>query len=219
MQKQQRVDPASLELPITLQDVRIPQQHRSKRRADTIVKVTRDLIAKHGVLGLKMSEIAEKACIPIGSVYQYFPTKSGLISYLFARNLEKYHDLARRRLGEVTSVAECVTAFRRVTVEVYQDNRRDNLMREIWSGVQADRTIRQLHLADNVFFSQLAFDTIRRVGSELAPEQLFRRCQIVNEMWDGTIRLAITLDRRVGARLVEESIKLGLVDLGLVLRS
>jgi AcrR family transcriptional regulator len=219
MRKPQRATLTSQEQPKSLQDVRVPQQHRSKRRANTIVKVSHDLIAKHGVLGLKMSEIAAKARIPIGSVYQYFPTKSALIAHLFARNLDTYHDLARRRLTAVTNAAECATAIRDVIVEVYLDNRRDTMMREIWSGVQADRTIRQLHLADNAFFSQLAFDTIWRVGSELPQEQLFIRCQIVNEMWDGTIRLAITLEKRVGAALVEESINLGLADLQVVPRA
>jgi AcrR family transcriptional regulator len=200
------------------QDIRVPQQRRSKLRADVIVKVSHALIAKHGILGLKMSEIAEKARIPIGSVYQYFPTKSGLISHLFGRNLETYHDLARRCFGRATDVAECAAAIRHVTRQVYRDNRRDELMREIWSGVQADRTIRQLHVADNEFFSQILFDTIWRVGSKIPRQRLFRRCQIVNEMWDGTIRLAITLEQRAAAKLVDEGIELGLIDLGVVER-
>lgn len=206
-------------MPLPTRDVRVPQQRRSKLRAEAIVKVGRALIAKHGILGLKMTEIAEQARIPIGSVYQYFPTKSGLISYLFARNLDTYHALARRAFAKVTGIQGCAEAFRRVARQVYRDNRRDSLMREIWSGVQADRTIRQLHLADNEFFSRVFFDTIWRVGSPFPKEQLIRRCQIVNEMWDGTIRLAITLEARVGAKLVEESLELGLADLGLVQRA
>lgn len=205
--------------PPTLQEVRVPQQRRSKLRADAIVKVSSALIAKHGILGLKMSEIAAKARIPIGSVYQYFPTKSGLISHLFARHLETYHDLARKAFAQAGGIAQCAAAVRDVSRQVYRDNRRDSLMREIWSGVQADRTIRKLHLADNEFFSQLLFDTIMRVGPAFSRRQLFRRCQIVNEMWDGTIRLAITLERRAGATLVDESIELGLADLGLVERA
>ena len=119
----------------------------------------------------------------------------------------------------MAGAAECAEAFRKVIVEVYLDNRRDSLMREIWSGVQADRTIRQLHLADNEFFSQILFDTIWRVGSKIPRQRLFRRCQIVNEMWDGTIRLAITLEQRAAAKLVDEGIELGLVGLGVVERS
>jgi AcrR family transcriptional regulator len=219
MPKQQRVGPARPESPASSTDIRVPQQDRSRQRAEIIVKVSRDLITKHGVLGLKMTEIAVRARVPIGSVYQYFPTKSALIAHLFARTLGTYHVLGAKCLGAVTSAAECAAAIRHVVVDVYKDNRRDALMREIWSGVQADRTIRQLHLADNAFFSQLFFDALRRVGSTIPREQLFRRCQIINEMWDGTIRLAITLDKRVGDALVDESIQIGLADLGLTPRS
>jgi AcrR family transcriptional regulator len=215
MPKQTPRDPA-LAAPPSKTAVRVPQQRRSKLRADAIINVSHALIAKHGILGLKMSEIAEHARIPIGSVYQYFPTKSGLISHLFARNLDTYHDLASKEFAKVTSVAQCAEVFRQVGRQVYRDNRRDSLMREIWSGVQADRTIRRLHLADNAFFSQLFFDTIWRVGSRFPKQQLFRRCQIVNEMWDGTIRLAITLETSAGAKLIDESLEIGLADLGLI---
>ena len=77
--------------------MRVPQQERSKLRADTIVAVSRALIARHGILGLKMSAIAARAQVPIGSVYQYFPTKSALISHLFGHTLDTYHALASRR--------------------------------------------------------------------------------------------------------------------------
>lgn len=165
-----------------------------------------------------MSEIAAKARIPIGSVYQYFPTKSALIAHLFARNLETYHNLASDYLGAASNVVECAAAIRTMLLEVYRDNRRDTLMREIWSGVQADRTIRQLHLADNAASSEVFFNAVRRVGSKIPDEPLLQRCQIVNEMWDGTIRLALTLDEPAGDALVEESINLGLADIGLVPR-
>ncbi len=196
--------------------IRVPQQERSKLRADTIVAVSRALIARHGILELKMSEIAARARVPIGSVYQYFPTKSALISHLFARNLDTYHALAGRTLARVEDAAGCVRALRRVCRQIYLDNRHDILMREIWIGVQADRTIRQLHLADNEFFSRLFFETLLRIGSRFPRQLLLRRCQIVNEMWDGTIRLAITLKKTDGARLVGDSIELGLANLGLI---
>lgn len=204
---------------IAVNDALVPRQERSKRRADAIVKVARALIAKHGVLGLKMSEIAANARLPIGSIYQYFPTRSALIAHLFARNLETYHELGRKCLGEVTSATDCVAAIRRLLLEVYRDNKRDILMREIWSGVRADRAIRQLHLADSEFFAQLFFSAIKRVGSDQPDEKLYQRCRIVNEMWDGTIRLAITMDKRDGEALLEESLLLGLSDLGLLSRS
>jgi AcrR family transcriptional regulator len=195
--------------------VRVPQQQRSKRRVESILKASHALIAEHGILGLKMNDVAKAARIPIGSVYQYFPTKSALIAHLFSRHLDFYHELGARYLAEVRRPEQSATKLRRLVVLVYLDNRRNTLMREVWAGVQADRTIREIHLRDNEFFSDLLYKFVRRASSAIPDTLLRRRCQVVNEMWDGTIRLAITLDDKEGDALVQESIKLGLSNLGL----
>jgi AcrR family transcriptional regulator len=196
--------------------IRVPQQARSRRRVKAIVRASNALIRKHGVMGLKMSEVATVARVPIGSVYQYFPTKSALISHLFALNLDVYHRLGQRYLMNVRSALQCATALRRLLREVYADNRKNVLMREIWAGAQADRTIRELHLWDNVVFCTLFAEALKRVGSVTPEQLLWRRVRIVNEMWDGTVRLAITLGELEGRALIEESLELGIRNLDLL---
>ncbi|MFL6603412.1 MAG: TetR/AcrR family transcriptional regulator [Steroidobacteraceae bacterium] len=195
--------------------IRIPQQQRSKRRVLAILKASTALIARHGILGLKMNDVARSAGIPIGSVYQYFPTKSALIAHLFSQHLDVYHRLGERYLSEARTPEQSAAKLRRLVVVVYLDNRRNTLMREVWAGVQADRTIREIHLRDNAFFSDLLYKFVRAARSTVPEAQLRRRCQVVNEMWDGTIRLAITLDQKQGDALLQESIRLGLSNLGL----
>ena len=195
--------------------IRIPQQQRSKRRVLAILKASHALIAKHGILGLKMNDVAKSAGIPVGSVYQYFPTKSALIAHLFSQHLDFYHKLGERYLSEVRTPEQSAAKLRRLLVVVYLDNRRNTLMREVWAGVQADRAIREIHLRDNAFFSDLLYKFVCRARSTAPQRQLRRRCQVVNEMWDGTIRLAITLDEKEGDALLQESIGLGLSNLGL----
>ena len=62
---------------------RTPQQARSVHRVKTILDVARELIGKDGASGLKMTEIAKLAGIPIGSLYQYFPEKAAIIKALY----------------------------------------------------------------------------------------------------------------------------------------
>ena len=196
-------------------EARIPQQARSKRRFEKILRAARTLIAKHGVLRLKMHDIAGLANVPIGSVYQYFPTRSALIAYLFAVSLESYHEIGRRHLGHVRTLRSCAAAMRRVVLEVYRENRADVLMQEIWRGIQADPTIRTLHLWDNEVFTQYFFDAARRSGAPLRERVLFNRCRLINEMWDGAIRLSITLEPKLADELLAESIAMGLRELAL----
>jgi AcrR family transcriptional regulator len=196
-------------------DARIPQQVRSKQRFEKIVRAARALIAAHGVLRLRMHDVAAGARVPIGSVYQYFPTRSALIAFLFAVSLESYHELARQHLRTARNPRSCATALRRIVFEVYKANRADVLMQEIWSGVQADPRIRALHLWDNEVFTEYFYQAARRGGSPVPGRLLFNRCRLINELWDGTIRLSITLDPRVAQELIGESVAIGLRELGL----
>jgi len=196
-------------------DARVPQQSRSRKRRENILSAANALIAQHGILGLRMNDVAKLAQVPIGSVYQYFPTKSVLVACLFSRQLDFYHGLGRRYLREVRRRQDVASKLRRLVTEVYEDNRSNVLMQEVWAGVQADRTIRKFHLQDNEFFVDLFVGVLRRARSAIPESLLRRRCQVVNEMWDGTIRLAITLERKEGDALVKESIDLGLANLGL----
>jgi AcrR family transcriptional regulator len=199
-------------------DARIPQQARSKQRFEKILKASRTLIARDGVLGLKMHDIASLAHVPIGSVYQYFPTRSALIAFLFAVSLESYHELGRRHLGSVRTPRTCAAALRRIVHAVYKANRADVLMQEIWGGVQADPNIRALHLWDNEVFTEYFYQAARRSGAPLPDRLLFNRCRLINEMWDGAIRLSITLEPKLAHELIVESIAIGLRELGLSTR-
>jgi len=52
-------------------DARVPQQSRSRKRRENILSAANALIAQHGILGLRMNDVAKLAQVPIGSVYQY----------------------------------------------------------------------------------------------------------------------------------------------------
>ena len=56
-----------------------PVQTRSKARVDAILNTAKDIISEIGSDGLKMSALAERAHVPIGTIYQFFPNKSAVI--------------------------------------------------------------------------------------------------------------------------------------------
>lgn len=69
---------------------RKPSQERSRDRVERILDATAALLGDTPVDKITTGAIAEKAGVPIGSVYQYFPNKLSVLA-----------ELARRVMGEV----------------------------------------------------------------------------------------------------------------------
>ena len=70
-----------------------PTQSRAKERVDRILDAVDAAIAEHGVAGVAMNDIASRAGVPIGSVYQYFTNKEEMLKSLCDRH---YHALTLR---------------------------------------------------------------------------------------------------------------------------
>ncbi|MEO1657944.1 MAG: TetR/AcrR family transcriptional regulator [Pseudomonadota bacterium] len=65
-----------------------PAQARGRARVDMILGAAADLAAEQGHLDFKMTTVAERAKVPIGSLYQFFPSRTALVARLFAREME-----------------------------------------------------------------------------------------------------------------------------------
>jgi Bacterial regulatory proteins, tetR family len=52
-----------------------PSQERSRERVAAVLSAARELIAEGGLASLKTGLLAERAGVPIGTIYQFFPDK------------------------------------------------------------------------------------------------------------------------------------------------
>lgn len=75
---------------------RRPVQRRSLERFGRILDACAELLDEVGYTGLTTKEVARRAAVPIGTLYQFFPGIEGLLGALAERNLEHYAD----RLGQ-----------------------------------------------------------------------------------------------------------------------
>ena len=97
-----------------------PQQGRSVQRVEEILAAARRLIGVHGLQGLKMTEIAAEARVPIGSVYQYFPERAAIIKALFDRITEMVQEKVVTTFRAVGSLEEALACICSIT-EWYYD--------------------------------------------------------------------------------------------------
>ncbi|GGV19122.1 TetR family transcriptional regulator [Kitasatospora herbaricolor] len=77
---------------------RRPVQQRSQERYERLVDACAALLDEAGAGALTTKAVAQRAGVPIGTLYQFFAGKESLLGALATRNLERYLDRLARRL-------------------------------------------------------------------------------------------------------------------------
>jgi AcrR family transcriptional regulator len=91
---------------------RVPVQGRSVARVARMLDACAELLNEVGYDALTTTQLAERAGVAIGSVYQFFPDKRAVVQALTVRNLEGYLGQVEARLsgGEFAHWWEAVGA-------------------------------------------------------------------------------------------------------------
>src|ERR1700754_4785079 len=79
---------------------RRPAQRRSLERVERMLDECARLLDELGYEALTTKEVARRAEVPIGTFYQFFPDKQGLVRALAMRNLEAFLDRITTRLTD-----------------------------------------------------------------------------------------------------------------------
>ncbi|CAL9405246.1 MULTISPECIES: TetR/AcrR family transcriptional regulator [Streptomyces] len=82
---------------------RAPVQRRSAERLTRILDACADLLDEVGYDALSTRAVAQRADVPIGSVYRFFGNKRQMADALAQRNLERYAERVTERLTETDS--------------------------------------------------------------------------------------------------------------------
>ncbi|MGO4338473.1 TetR family transcriptional regulator [Labrys sp. KB_33_2] len=181
---------------------RAPVQQRSRERMDRILAVATAMIGARGSDQLKMGEVAEQAGISIGSLYQYFPDKSAIIRSLAERCSAESRRCIEDALTQVQSVAELETAYGSL-IDIYYDiYRAEPVMRDIWSGTQADKQLAALELAESRICGGMLADAMARAHGAPDGASYAATAFLIWQLGEATMRLAVSVDEEEGAALV-----------------
>ncbi|MGH6937465.1 TetR/AcrR family transcriptional regulator [Hypericibacter sp.] len=169
---------------------------------ERILAAATELIAAQGSDAMRMGELAEKAGISIGSLYQYFPDKGAIIRRLAERYNTQGRACIEAGLADVRDIASFRTAFGGLIDTYYAIFLAEPVMRDIWSGTQADKGLRDIELADSRANGAVLAATLARLDPGADREQLDSKAFLVMQLGEATMRLAISVERAEGDRLV-----------------
>jgi AcrR family transcriptional regulator len=182
---------------------RAPIQQRSRERLEKILAVAGELIAARVGAQLKMSEVAERAGISIGSLYQYFPDKGAILRTLADRyNLESRRCIEEGLAG-VTDLASLEAAYGDLFDQYYAIVLAEPVMRDIWSGMQADRELLALEMAESRVAGGMLAAAMKRVHPQVDAQRIDTVAFLIWRLGEATVRMAIDCDRAEGDALVE----------------
>ncbi|MBP1843180.1 AcrR family transcriptional regulator [Rhizobium petrolearium] len=192
---------------------RQPQQKRSRERVERILAAAKELIARGGSDTMKMGELAERAGVPIGSLYQFFPDKSSVVRTLAERYNEEGRACIREAIEPVGDAAALSEAFKGLIDTYYGLFLAEPVMRDIWSGTQTDKTLQDVDLTDAKENGAIVAAALRHIHPDADPEGLLNRAMLVMYLGTSTMRLAISVGRKQGDAMVETYKRLALREL------
>jgi len=185
-------------------EIRKPSQQRSRARVDAILGASKELIVEKGSAGLKIQEIATRAGVSAGSMYQYFPNKAAIIHALAEHYIEYVHNLIRAGVETPPSnLEECVELLNLLLDQFYILYREDPVLREIWVSTAADKSMQDMDIEDSRRNAAIILPQIR----DLFPQQHWPRLAhflfLAMHMCGSIVRLALSVDKKEGDELIK----------------
>lgn len=181
---------------------RTPSQRRSRERVERILSAAASLIVAEGSDAMRMSDVAETAGVSIGSLYQYFPDKSAIIRTLAERYNAQGLACIEAALADVRDMAGLREAFAGLVDTYYAIFLAEPVMRDIWSGTQADKGLRDHDLASSRANGAVLAKVLARLRPDANRAALAAIAFLTMHLGEATMRLAISVDRAEGDALV-----------------
>jgi AcrR family transcriptional regulator len=199
--KKRAVDsPGGNEVPAARRE---PTQQRSRERVERMLMAASALIEEKGSDAMRMGEIAERAGVPIGSLYQFFPDKAAIIRTLAERYNAAGRDCIEKELAYVGDKSELRAAFGRLIDVYYGLFLSEPVMRDVWSGMQADKALREVELAESRLNGALLAEAMARTRPDADRAGLENSAFLIMSLGESTMRLAVSVGRDEGDALVE----------------
>lgn len=182
---------------------RAPSQKRSRERVERMLAAASDVIAEQGSDAMRMGEVAERAGVSIGSLYQYFPDKGSIIRTLADRYNTLGRDCIEAELADVSDAEGFRAAFGGLIDTYYELFLAEPVMRDIWSGTQADKQLRDIDIVYGRVNGEILARALKRVRPDVDRAEADRTAFLVMSLGEAAMRLAISVGREEGDGLVE----------------
>lgn len=192
---------------------REPVQKRSRERYERMLASATEIIAEMGSHAMRMSDVAARAEVAIGSLYQYFPDKAAIIRVLAERSHAECRRCIVERLADVKNVEEFRDGFREIFEQYLEMFRAEPVMRDIWSALQAEKSLAAVELAESRMSGRVVADILARLRPDADRRDLEESAFLVMYLGETAIRLASSQGDEEGRRTTQAYSRMALREL------
>lgn len=181
-----------------------PQQERSIQRLDAIMEAAVELIAQNGVANLKMTDLAARAGVPIGSLYQFFPERAAVVRALHDRHTERVESGAQRVFSKATSLAEAEALLGKAVDDFYVTFRNDPIYLPVWLAAISDPDLQRLNTDHQTRLTSVLSALFRPLLPEDSAIDLDLRVMMFVYLTGAAVRRAMIEDEETARRILDE---------------
>lgn len=181
-----------------------PQQERSIQRLDAIMEAAVHLIAENGVGNLKMTDLAARAGVPIGSLYQFFPERAAVVRALHDRHTERVESGAQRVFSKVTSLSEVEALLGMAVDSFYATFRNDPVYLPVWLAAISDPDLQRLNTDHQTRLTSVLCAIFRPLLPKDTTIDLEVRVMLFVYLTGATVRRAMIEDEATARRILDE---------------
>ncbi|MCM2472922.1 TetR/AcrR family transcriptional regulator [Rhizobium sp. CG5] len=181
-----------------------PQQERSIQRLDTMLQAAAELLVEQGIINFKMTDLAARAKVPIGSLYQFFPEKAAVVRALFDRRTSRSKARVKEMFSDIASLEEVMEAILSSLDWYYEQYRQDPMWTALWAAGMMDRDLMEMHRDHNVEISRIFCEAVNALLPADVARRMEARSILFTHLSGSTLRLAVTQDDDMARRILDE---------------
>jgi AcrR family transcriptional regulator len=187
-----------------LEPRRIPTQERSRQRVDGILDAVAELLVERGFDAVTTDLIAEKAGIPVGSIYQFFPNKFAIFYALTVRYIRQINAIASipaRRESLDLPWEEVVDRTIEAEAELWSNEKALSIL---WAGVQMAPELKAAVAESDKKSEDYLLTGLNRILPNVDPARRRLAARVIVHMTRYLLDLSIAEPSEENQRVVEE---------------
>jgi AcrR family transcriptional regulator len=186
-----------------------PTQARSRKKVQRILDAARDLLIEQGTLDLKMTEVAKAAKVAVGTLYQFFPTRSALTQKLFAEEMSVIDAGVAKTFYQLRDPDELSAQIEAQLLSHLRIVQSRPAMMVIWGSAAIDPVIQAADLLNTQTNAAVLTDRIlSEIGPEADLEAVSASSILVCHLWSSVIRLCVQAEHAKADAIIREYSKM-----------